>query len=178
MNTGRRIATAALALSPMMLASTSEAATNFAPRQSAGAWVKFLESRKLRTASLRPHELVLAALDFFVSTRATGLDSEPGSDMLLYQWGVFDFGRGEFFEFDLTRQFISDGHSGDEAFSQLRCTAYFSPTPELRAIPSANRWCKSRADAGEFKKFILGSRAYAAVENRVAAKVVAEWGRV
>jgi len=162
----------------MMLASTSGATTNFAPRQSAEAWAKFLESRKLRTASLRPHELVSAALDFFVSTRASGLDSEPGSDTLLYQWGAFDFGRGEFFEFDLTRQFISAGHSGDEAFSQLRCTAYFLPTPELRAIPSANRWCKSTADAGEFKKFILESRAYAAVENQDAAKVVAEWGRV
>lgn len=162
----------------MLLSCSSGREAEFPPSQSAQAWEKFLGYRNLHTAALRPYELVQAALDFFVSARASGLDAEPGSDMLLYQWGVFDFGKGEFFEFDLTRQFISEGQSGDGAFSQFRCTAYFEPSAELRSIPQSNRWCKSKADVGEFRNFILGSRAFSAVENQVAARVVAEWGRV
>ena len=147
------------------------------PEASVDAWSKFLGYRGLRTETLRPYELVQASIDFFTSTTAHGLSPDAG-DMLLYQWGVFDFGKGESFQFDITRQFIADGQAGDGAFSQLRCTAYFGPTAELRAIPQDNRWCRSRAEVNEFKKFILNSRAFAAVENLSPAKVVAEWGRV
>jgi hypothetical protein len=123
-------------------------------------------------------QLVESALSFYQNVRATGLTKSALSDMLLFQWGVFDWGRGERFEFDITRQFISAGRSGDEAISQLRCIAYFAPTADLRSIPKANRWCESVANLDSFGAFIRNSDAYGAVSLLKPNLVSLQWGAV
>lgn len=151
----------------------------FLPAESLAVWHKFLAFRGSSPQALSAYELVQAALNFFASEAASGLAPEPEADSLLYQWGVFGFGKGQdFFEFDITRQFIALDAGGTRRLSQLRCTAYFEPDLALRSIPQGNRWCKSKAELGEFKSYILGSKAFAAVESRTASKVLAAWSLV
>jgi hypothetical protein len=138
----------------------------------------FLTSRGLSIANLSAPQLIENTLAFYRSVRASGLANSPDADMLLFQCGVFDWGKGASFELDLTRQFIGAGATGDDAISQLRCTAHFVPNPEFRAIPVSNRWCGSVADIEPYSRFIYDSPAFRAVTSANPRNIVVEWGRV
>jgi hypothetical protein len=73
--------------------------------------------------------------------------NKPDEDMLLFQFGCYDFGDGEFFNIDLTRQLSGDA---DSAMEHLSCSLYFTPNQELRALGSSNFWCFSRTDIKDF----------------------------
>lgn len=148
------------------------------PSNSVVSLNEFLALRGLNPSELSIPQLVEGTLSFYQSVRASGLAKDPQADMLLFQWGVFDWGQGERFEFDITRQFISAGAFGDDAISQLNCTAYFAPTPELRAIPAANHWCRSISDIESFSTFIHSSAAYHAVSSSKPLLVSLRWEKV
>jgi hypothetical protein len=97
--------------------------------------------------------------------------------MLLFQWGIFDFGQGETFHYDITRQFVVSGSSGDDGMSQLSLTVHFGVSNALRGV-DGNRWCKSLANAVEFERFINASEATRAVEGLKPLRVTLDWGEV
>lgn len=154
------------------------AGSETAPSQSVAAMHQFLAARGLSASRLTVPQLIESGLEFYRSVRASGLAKTPQSDMLLFQWGVYNWGHGENFELDLTRQFISAGFFGDDAISQLSCTAYFPPTPELRALPASNRWCGSIAEIEPFSRFIGESAAFRAVSSVAPARINIEWSKV
>ena len=119
--------------------------------------------------------LVDIGIGFFETVPCDELSPEPDSDMLLVQWGVYDWGQGEQFEFDLTRQFISAASGDDEAISQLSLTMYFSPTPELRDVGADNRWCESRDGLAQFRDFILASQPYSLLASQVPDASQIRW---
>lgn len=104
-------------------------------------------------------------LDFFLTRRALGCDGNQ-SDMLLFQWGTYDWGSGTYFELNITRQFIEPEGEGDDAISQLSLTFKYRETAALRVIGEGNRWCESLENVGEFRKFINESPALIATENQ------------
>jgi hypothetical protein len=122
------------------------------PSKAASAFRQFLRDHGIDIDTAALDEIVGAMLDFYARVPASGLAATEG-DMLLFQFGVHDRGDGEHFEFNITRQFITDGEDGD--MSQLRCTVYYEPTTTLRAIGSGNRWCGSPDGLPEFKSFIF-----------------------
>lgn len=148
------------------------------PMTSASVFQTFISERGLSTARMSPRQLVAVTLEFYRDVPAAGLDSSDSSDMLLYQWGVVNWGKGEFFEFDITRQFTETGTSGDDGMSQLRLTACFPPTQALRAIKMSNRWCESKRDLAAFNAFIAASEAFKALENVIPARVELRWSKV
>lgn len=148
------------------------------PSQSASAMQAFLASRGISATLFKAPQLIESVLEFYRSVRASGLAKGPQSDMLLFQWGVYDWGMGESFEFDLTRQFISASDFGDGAISQLRCTAHFAPTPALRGLSASNRWCSSVADIEPFSRFIYDSTAFRAIASATPVRVTITWSKV
>ncbi|MCG3132770.1 MAG: hypothetical protein FLDDKLPJ_03636 [Phycisphaerae bacterium] len=101
---------------------------------------------------------------FYVEQRAEGPDIDADGDMLLYQWGVYDWGKGERFELSIVRQFILPEE--DEPY-QLHLTMVFPATPELRAIPSGNQWCTAPSDVARFMEFIRSSTALKHLHDQV-----------
>lgn len=81
-------------------------------------------------ASLRPAEGVEAMLDFYSVERADGCSIDGDGDMLLFQWGTQDWGTGESFEFNITRQFIL-GRGEDDDIRRLPLTFACRPSPCL-----------------------------------------------
>src|SRR5262245_31541706 len=73
-----------------------------------------------------------------------------------HQWGTYDWGEGESFEFDITRQLIL-GAGEDENIFQLSLTFKFQPTVKLRQLGDGNRWCRSLEEVEEFRSFINSS---------------------
>jgi hypothetical protein len=116
----------------------------------------------------------LAALvAFYRNQRAEDCPADADGDMLLYQWGMSRGEDGEFFELDLTRQFILGGDSEDENIWQLSLTFKFVPTEALRAIESGNKWCpRPRPRAVDYiEGFVRESAAYRAVSESKPARV-------
>jgi hypothetical protein len=102
---------------------------------------------------------------FYQECRAAdALPVEEGGDMLLFQWGTYDWGQGESFEINLTRQIIfpadeADNVSGDDdpEIWQLRLTYYFSPQDALRTLGEGNQWCERPNDLPSFRATVLSS---------------------
>ena len=99
---------------------------------------------------------------FFQAVPAAGCEG-PDSDMLLYQWGAYDWGKGLHFELNITRQFIEQDLQDDDAISQLSLTYRFEPTPECVAFGDGNRWCHSHDELASFQEFVSSSAAFIAL---------------
>lgn len=100
-------------------------------------------------------------IDFYHHKRFSECAIDDDGDMLLFQWGTYDWGEGRFFEFDLTRQFMM-GDGDDEDIWQLSLNFKFSPNETLTNIVSGNKWCDdpSRRTLEPFDKYIRDSAAY------------------
>jgi len=95
----------------------------------------FLAQRGLNRANLVPKQGVPAMLEFYKNERADGCRFEKDGDMLLFQWGVHNWGKGEFFDLNITRQLILEDRCEDDDIWQLRLTFKYAPTRELRSLP-------------------------------------------
>ena len=148
------------------------------PSDSSGTLTQFLNDQGLDAESAPLDRVIAAFLEFYATVRAADLSPAPESDMLLFQYGVYDWGAGELFELDIARQFIAAVPNDDDAISQLHCTTMFVPTSDLMAIQPWNVWCQDRAGLGEFNEIILSSIGYQGVlrENPVRREI--RWEQV
>lgn len=120
-------------------------------------------------------------LDFYRDVRVEGCDLDEDGDMLLFQWGTYDFSEGRSFQFDITRQFIvadPDNEDDASAMSQLSFTFHFTPSPQFDALKDGNRWCSTPQDVQGFQAFITEGEAHGTVATARPAKVTLEYGRV
>jgi len=108
---------------------------------------------------------------FYRDVRPAGCEKELDGDMLLYQWGTYDWGKGSYFNLDLTRQFILEGTEDDEGIFQLSFTFLYAPSPALEALKDGNRWCRSPADLPEFQRYVTSSEAYRVALGQIPTKV-------
>jgi len=132
-----------------------------------------LDAGELRRTPL--YDLISAALSFYADQPAEGLAADEDSDMLLFQYGCYDWGDGELFEFDLTRQFVDSHKTEAGAISQLRLTAYFAPDTELRALGRASHPCGSREGLADFRAVVFSSPAFVLAAARERVRVEIEW---
>jgi hypothetical protein len=144
------------------------------PRSARKRFLQFIHERGRELASLYPADGIELMLAFYKDERADGCLKRNG-DMLLYQWGCYDWGEGESFEFDITRQFI-DGAGEDEDIRQLSLTFQFRPTKSLRKLKDGNRWCHSPKELNDFRRFIDSSAPYEAIAMALPARVSLESG--
>lgn len=79
----------------------------------------------------------------FAALPVEGVGQDSDDDLLLFQWGCYDWrdGKGERFNVDFLRQFTVYSRDGDyDHMEQLHCTFFFEPTPELQALGSDSEW--------------------------------------
>jgi hypothetical protein len=152
--------------------------SDLAPDSSADEFASAVAASGLAIDTLDVNAAVRQVLDFYRTRRCAGCDLDADGDMLLFQWGVFDWGEGPSFQFDLTRQFTAADADGDESMSQLSLTLHFAPSDDLRALGSGNQWCTSPDGADELEAFIFGSPAYAVVAGVPPERVELQWGAV
>jgi hypothetical protein len=141
------------------------------------AFQEFLTAASLSLDTLTPSQATDSMIQFYKQLRADECDIESDADMLLFQWGVYDWGAGEFFEYNITRQLIysetipadpalpDDEEGEEEIFGQLSLTLKYAPTSELQAITSGTRWCQDLADLSTFMAFIADCEATKLVQQ-------------
>ena len=139
---------------------------------------KLIKKSGIAMSSLTPAQGVRLMLDFYRDVRADGCELDGDGDMVLFQWGTYDFGEGKSFQFDLTRQFMVAESEHDDAMSQLSFTFHFTPSAELAKLKDGNKWCSTLDELEEFESFITDSGAYGVVATAQPMKVTLNYGGV
>jgi hypothetical protein len=141
--------------------------------ESDAAFLATIEQLGLNLEDLTADRAVSVMLDFYRSARAADVeDISDSGDMLLFQWGTYDWGDGPTFQYDITRQFVVSGFDEpDDAIWQLSLTLHFTPDALNAAIASGNRWCDEPAGLARFEEFITSSAATAYARENTPARV-------
>jgi len=134
------------------------------PRAAKTRFLKRLEAAGLALEDLTPSAGVEAMLSYYADERAEGCPVADDGDMLLFQWGTYDWGEGPAFEVDLTRQLIHTDTKAEKV-RQLRLTFRFEPSVGA-AAGEQNRWCLSPAGLAEFREFVIASEGLRAAERQ------------
>jgi hypothetical protein len=138
----------------------------------------FLRGRGLHERDLSLADGCEAFFDFYRDLRPQGpvFEQQEDADMLLFQWGTYDWGTGEHFSFNLTRQLIVSEDAEDEDIWQLSFTFEFEPDSGLRALGSGNQWCHSLSQLPEFREWVYRSAAFTACPERPIRQIVIDYG--
>ncbi|MEX0790896.1 MAG: hypothetical protein WD178_08995 [Actinomycetota bacterium] len=112
-----------------------------------------------------PHPTVFGAmLRYYAEVRINGCDPADDEDMLLLDWGSYDWGQGRSYEIDLSRQVLLPGGT-DEAVVQLHVVYRFPNTGDLAKIPVGNDWWGSPGTVDEFAEVLNVNVAVAAAAD-------------
>jgi hypothetical protein len=140
------------------------------PRSTRKRFLELIDAVGHSLNTLAPAVGIEVMSKFYKDERVDGCDLAEDGDMLLHQWGCNDWGDGESFELNITRQLMAVS-GDDEEIRQLSLTFKFEPTDSLRKAGSGNRWCSTPSDLKSFRTFINGSAAMKAVAKLQPAKV-------
>ena len=101
-------------------------------------------------------ELLKRQIHLFKTTPFEEFTSS-NADMLLFQFGCYDWGEGEFFELDVTRQLSGEP---DSPIEQLHCTISYPVNDSLLKLGEDNFWCENRFDVAKFESRVLNHDAF------------------
>lgn len=100
-------------------------------------------------------------------------DADPdGGDMLLFEWGTYDWGRGEWFRYGIRRQLIGP-HEPDDADSAIwqLAVGFRYPADGTQPMGRGGRWCEDRPQLDAFETFIQVCPATEYVVDRSPAHI-------
>jgi hypothetical protein len=142
-------------------------------------FINLLSQSNYKLDELKPSEGISLMLKFYRQVRAENCALDEDGDMLLYQWGTYDWGTGRSFAFNITRQFVDSSKEEDEdAMSQLSLTFYFQPIPKLNEMKASNQWCSAPEELDDFMTFIIASEAFQQVASSQADRISLEISKV
>ena len=139
---------------------------------------EFIARSGLTVDALTPSAALRVMGDFYREVRAEGCHLDEDGDMLLYEWGTYDWGKGRYFELDIARQFIETGTEDDEGMSQLALTFGFHASSALDALESGDQWCHSPEELSKFESSVIASKAWQAVAAIKPDTVSLQYGAV
>jgi hypothetical protein len=149
----------------------------FDPLNARQEFERFLGARGLHERDLNLADGCEAFFDFYRDLRPQGRVFElEDADMLLFQWGTYDWGRGELFSFNLTRQLIVSEDAEDADIWQLGFTFEFAPDNALMALGRGDRWCHSLSQLLEFREYVYQSAAFTACTEHPIRQIVIDYG--
>ena len=134
----------------------------FEPQNARQEFEKVLSGRGLREHAPGLVDGCDALFDFYRDNRAGGavFEQHDDADMLLFQWGTYDWGEGEYFSLNLTRQLICCEQAEDDDIWQLSLSFEFEPNDELRALGSGSKWCHALPELPQFREYVHRSGAF------------------
>jgi hypothetical protein len=137
-------------------------------------FLKRLEEAGQSLDALTPTIGVEAMLAYYAEERADGCPLEEDGDMLLFQWGTHDWGKGAAFEVSIVRQLIAA--DDEEEPRQLDLCFRFDPAIGASA-GDGSRWCEAPDQLSGFRRFVTRSAALKAVGHLTPRSVALRYGR-
>jgi hypothetical protein len=146
------------------------------PQQVQAEFESRLREEALALQETPSKEILAAFLELYLE-RVEGCPLEEDGDMLLLQWGSYDWGAGLEFTVELVRQFITASGDDHEMF-QLHLSFVYAPAGMEEEFSSGQVWC-GRPDALEdFSRVVLGESPFAALSGRPARRSELHFERV
>ena len=136
----------------------------FDPRNARQEFGKFLSGRNLNERNLNLLNGCEAFFDFYRDLRPHGrvFEQHWDADRLLFQWDIYDWGAGENFYLNLSRNLIlADDDAENEPTWQLRLTFEFEPNNDLRALGSDFKWAGPLLELPDFRAYVYRSPVFA-----------------
>jgi len=117
-----------------------------------------VHSKLSKDVSISADLLIETMIDFYVKDKPDyPVDSEDDEDMLLFQYGTYDWDRtGAKFELDITRQ-LADPN--DEEFYQICFTLFYRPD-DIGQLEAFNSWSIDAPTLEDWKQVIKSSEGY------------------
>jgi hypothetical protein len=135
-------------------------------RQAQAACLERVRARvdALDTAgALTPRALLPLMIELFEESEVPGCDRAECGDMLLAQWGNYEFGGPPGFTFDLTRQFFVTAFQDGPIF-QLHVTLSYFPSG-LASIESDDTWSSDHPTLDAFRAAVEAAPGFRAVAD-------------
>jgi hypothetical protein len=124
------------------------------------AFRDYLEGKGLNEKDLSLSSFVSIFIGYYNDVQFPELDPASDGDLLLFQYGTYDWGEGRYFEVDFTRQFYEVFHENDDhEIYQQRFTFYFAPA-QFESVASFKTWSSSHQDLEDFESAIKQSVGY------------------
>jgi hypothetical protein len=117
---------------------------------------------------LLPEDGIRGLVKFYQMERIDGCDMENDGDMLLFQWGIYNFTGKNEFQINITRQLLL--LEEDEPY-QLSLTFYYDVNDDNSTIKAGNFWCNNVKDISGFLRMIDKNSTYQVLKDKKAAKV-------
>ena len=149
----------------------------FDPENARQEFEKFRRGKGLHQRDLTLADGCEAVFDFYRDLRPRGrvFEQHEDADMLLFQWGTYDWGAGEHFSFNLTRQLIVSEDAEDDDIWQLGLTFEFKPANELRELSRGDQWCHSLRKLPDFREYVYRSAAFTTCTKHQLQRTVIDW---
>jgi hypothetical protein len=145
--------------------------------ESAKSFERFLEDRGRTIDTLSGRDALPAFIDWYQVERADdALGPNEDGDMMLFEWGTYDWGHGPTFQYGVTRQFIG-GDGEDEDLWQLRLVLHFADSDQTQLLGSGNQWCHSTAEVSSFADFVAQAPATHYVLGQAPLRVELDLGQ-
>lgn len=136
-----------------------EALPPFEPGSATDAFRRFTAARAVSIARLGVTQIVALMTSWYELQQARGVAIDEDGDMLLFQWGTYDWGAGASLHYDLTRQLTFTKGSGDAEIWQLSLTAHFPTSAESDRLGRGHHWCHRPDGLAEFQRHAMQARA-------------------
>ncbi len=124
------------------------------------AFDRFLASWGVDPDTLDAVTAVDVMLEWYQFERAEDVVAlDEDGDLLLFQWGSYDWGEGRSFQYEIVRQLIVA--EDDDGIWQLSVTLYYPESEETQALGAGHRWCPHPRGADDFRGSIESTDATA-----------------
>ena len=144
------------------------------PENSIKEFNQLLKKSKISYNEISVENLIQQQIMFYKEKRVKKVSYENDGDMILVQWGIYDWGAGKYFEFDIARQYIEIDKDGDDAISQFHTTLYFD-NEAFNEIKPGNKWFNSIENVGEIENYILQQDFYKILITKTPLKREINW---
>jgi hypothetical protein len=131
----------------------------------------YLRKSEKGTNEINAEDAIRIMCSFYEDIRCNEVSFETDGDMLLFQWGTYDWGNGEHFEIGFVRQFSipepkdEDVEFDGEGIWQLNMVLHYPPEESLKGIKPGQIWCHSPDEIEPFVGSILQHSATLAVKS-------------
>jgi len=120
-------------------------------RDIANSFRNFVKGRGVNFNHFSPFELPDLFIAYYTEVQFDEIAGEENGDLVLFQYGIFDWGDGRYFELDFTRQLTQTfPNDVDHQMYQQHVTFYYDPA-HFEEIKTLNLWSLDIVDMNEFK---------------------------
>jgi hypothetical protein len=134
---------------------------------------KYLKDQGIKEKDISLKTLPDLFLAFYLDVPFETIDKEEDGDMLLFEYGTFNWGQGANFQIGLTRQLIGmhdDEEEAEDYMYQLQVTLFYNPS-EFESLPAFNKWSNEFSDLNDFKNMIVNSAGYQVALSKKAIRL-------